>query len=199
MKLFSEVKTPKIGSSHILNETILFRGNWIQMVELKYEDEEKKIRKWEAIHRKQQINAVAVVAQLKPSNRYILIRQFRPPTKSYILEFPAGLVDLGEDIHTAAKRELLEETGYFGEIEIQSPKLFSSPGITSETISYVKVSVDENYYKNKSPVSNQEPGEFITVFLKHPKEIKEFFITESKQGVMFDAKLYTYFMAQEIL
>ena len=199
MKLFSEEKTPKIGSSHILDETILFRGNWTQMVELKYEDEEKKIRKWEAIHRKQQINAVAVVAQLKPSNRYILIRQFRPPTKSYILEFPAGLVDLDEDIHTAAKRELLEETGYFGEIEKQSPKLFSSPGITSETISYVNVSVDENYYKNKSPVPNQEPGEFITVFLKHAKEIKEFFISESEQGVMFDAKLYTYFMAQEIL
>ena len=169
------------------------------MIEFKYEDEEKNVRKWEGINRKQQTPVVVIIAQLKPSNRYILIRQFRPPTKSYILEFPAGLIDTGEDIQSAAKRELLEETGYTGIIEKQSPKLLSSPGIISEAFSFVYVSVDEKNYKNLSPVAEQEQGEFITVFLKHQEELPEFFQEESKQGVLFDAKLYTYFMAQGIL
>ena len=197
-KLF-EKKPSNIGHSRILKESLLYSGNWTEMVEFKYEDEEKKVRKWEALHRKKQTSAVIIIAQLKPSNRYILIRQFRPPTKSYILEFPAGLVDIGENARIAAKRELLEETGYSGKIEKQSPNLFSSPGIISESVSFVNISVDENNPKNIAPIAKEEPGEFITVFLKYPEEIPEFFNEESKQGVLFDAKLYTYFMALGIL
>ena len=135
MTKLSKKKSTNIGNSRILKENLLYRGNWTEMVEFKYEDEEKTVRKWEALHRKKQTPAVVIIAQLKPSNRYILIRQFRPPTKSYILEFPAGLVDSGEDIQSAAKRELMEETGFTGKIEKQSPSLFSSPGIISEEIS----------------------------------------------------------------
>ena len=47
MDKFSKKKSAKIGTSHIKNETIMFSGNWIQVVELDYEDEEKKVRKWE--------------------------------------------------------------------------------------------------------------------------------------------------------
>ena len=199
MAKLSAKKSPDIGQSRLLKENLLYSGSWTEMVEFKYEDEEKTVRKWEALHRKKQTPAVIVIAQLKPSNRYILIRQFRPPSKSYILEFPAGLLDIGEDFQSAAKRELLEETGYSGKIEKQSPVLFSSPGIISETFSFVNVSVDENNYKNEIPMAKGEPGEFITVFLKYPEEIQEFFTNESKQGVLFDAKLYTYFMALGIL
>jgi len=199
MTKLSNKKSPHLGNSRILKENLLYSGNWSEMVELKYEDEEKTVRKWEALHRKKQTPAVIIIAQLKPSNRYILIRQFRPPTKSYILEFPAGLVDIGENVQIAAKRELLEETGYSGKIEKQSPILFSSPGIISETVSFVNVSVDENNPKNLAPITKEEPGEFITVFLKYQEEIPEFFNKESKQGVLFDAKLYTYFMALGIL
>ena len=71
-----------IGRSRIIKENLLFRGDWIEMIEFKYEDEEKNVRKWEGINRKQQTPVVVIIAQLEPSNRYILIRQFRPPTKS---------------------------------------------------------------------------------------------------------------------
>ena len=199
MSGFSAKKVSRVGQSHVVDENILHRGHWSEMVELSYKDEKKQVRKWEAVNRKEQTAAVIIVAQLKPSNRYIIIRQFRPPTDSYILEFPAGLVDPGEEIEDAARRELIEETGFTGKVIKQSPSLFSSPGILSETVAFVQISVDENNFKNKQPEPKNEPGEFITVFLKYPHEISEFFHEEFQKGVLFDAKLYAYFLAQGIL
>lgn len=44
-------------------------------------------------------------------DRVVLVRQYRYPLGGYIYEFPAGLVEPGEDFHKAAARELKEETG----------------------------------------------------------------------------------------
>jgi len=198
----SEIQTnnsPNAGTAHVLDEQLLFRGNWAEIVEFSYEDDKKQVRKWEGLHRKHRAEAVIIVARMQPSGRFIIIRQFRPPTNSYILEFPAGLVDPGESQETTAIRELFEETGYVGTVENISPRLFSSPGILSETVSFVQVQVDENIADNLQPKPENEPGEFITVFVKSPDEIAEFFKQEKKQGVQFDAKLYTYFMVQGLL
>jgi ADP-ribose pyrophosphatase len=192
-------KSVKAGTSHVLKEQLLYSGHWSELIEFSYEDDEKQVRTWEGLHRKHRCAAVIIVAQLKPSRRYILIRQFRPPTDSYILEFPAGLVDPGENHEITATRELLEETGYVGTVEKISPNLFSSPGILSETVSFAHLSVDEMMPENRHPIAKNEPGEFITVFLKYPKEISGFFNEESEKDVLFDVKLYTYFMAQGLL
>ncbi|MGK7873336.1 MAG: NUDIX hydrolase [Xenococcaceae cyanobacterium] len=45
----------------------------------------------------------------------LLVRQYRPVVESYTLEVPSGHVDPGESPADAAKRELLEETGYRAE------------------------------------------------------------------------------------
>lgn len=42
----------------------------------------------------------------------VLVRQWRPVTESATLELPSGTVDPGETPEAAARRELLEETGY---------------------------------------------------------------------------------------
>lgn len=44
-------------------------------------------------------------------DKVVLVRQYRYPIGAYIYEFPAGLVEPGEDIRQAAIRELYEETG----------------------------------------------------------------------------------------
>lgn len=55
---------------------------------------------------------VVLVVALTPRNDLLLVRQYRHPARRELLELPAGLVDPGEGLLAAAKRELLEETGY---------------------------------------------------------------------------------------
>ena len=118
---------PNAGTARVLDEKLLFRGNWAEIVELSYEDDKKQVRKWEGLHRKHRAEAVIIVARMQPSGRFIIIRQFRPPTNSYILEFPAGLVDPGETLETTAIRELFEETGYVGTVENIAQDCFLLP------------------------------------------------------------------------
>ena len=68
----------------------------------------------------------------------LLIRQFRPPVNGYVIEFPAGLNDKGDTLEEAAKRELLEETGY---------------------------SAREMIFLTEGPMSSGASGEILTVFL----------------------------------
>jgi len=192
-------KVLKLGGSSVLKEHLLYQGRWSNLVEFSYEDEKKQIRKWEGLHRKNNTEAVIIIAKMEPSGCYIVIRQFRPPTNSYLLEFPAGLVDFGETRDQTAIRELFEETGYVGEVEKISPRLYSSPGILSEAVSFVHMHVNENLPGNKRPKAQNEPGEFITVFKKSVDEISAFFSHEISRGVKLDAKLYSYFLSQELL
>jgi ADP-ribose pyrophosphatase len=56
----------------------------------------------------------AVVVALTPRREVVLVREFRPGPEEWLLELPGGVVDVGEEALEAARRELLEETGYAG-------------------------------------------------------------------------------------
>ena len=67
MSKFTTKKQSKAGTSRVLNEKLLYSGNWSEMVEFSYEDDGKQVRKWEGLHRKHHSSAVIIIAQLKPS------------------------------------------------------------------------------------------------------------------------------------
>ncbi len=73
--------------------------------------------------------------------RVVLVRQYRYPVGDYVYEFPAGLVEQGEDFHEAAVRELHEETGLKLEPLHPDPMYerdyFSTDGMTDESCSIV--------------------------------------------------------------
>jgi ADP-ribose pyrophosphatase len=66
--------------------------------------------------------------------RVLLARQYRYAADAYLWELPAGRIDEGEDPLAAAKRELLEETGYTAEHWQRALLFYSSPGFLDETM-----------------------------------------------------------------
>ena len=60
--------------------------------------------------------AVCVLALTK-NNNVVLVKQYRLGMEKILLEMPGGSVEKDENPETAIKRELLEETGYAGDMK----------------------------------------------------------------------------------
>lgn len=171
-------------------------GNWLFLEKLIYTDNKGKIREWEAAMRKSGCGAVAIIPFMKPSGRIILVRQFRPPAKGYVIEFPAGLIDTGESPEETAVRELKEETGYTGRIVRILPLSFSSPGLSGESVSIIIMEVDETDPVNQNIRQEQDEGEDIEVLLIPEKKLFEFLEKSSAAGDKLDSKLICFAMGE---
>lgn len=62
----------------------------------------------------------------------ILIRQYRHAVGQFLLELPAGRIEPGEAPLAAAKREMIEETGFSAKRWVLLSKYFASPGFLAE-------------------------------------------------------------------
>jgi ADP-ribose pyrophosphatase len=74
----------------------------------------------------------AVMMPVDAKNRILLVRQYRLPAKQYLWELPAGRLDPGETPLKAAKRELIEETGYRAKNWQKLAVFYASPGFLAE-------------------------------------------------------------------
>jgi ADP-ribose pyrophosphatase len=63
------------------------------------------------LHSRDWVNVVPVTRGGDGAEAFVMVRQYRHGAGLITLEFPAGLVEPGEDPEAAAARELLEETG----------------------------------------------------------------------------------------
>jgi len=77
-------------------------------------------------------DAVAIVA-LDADGRVALVRQYRHPLQSMLLEIPAGTLDVaGESPEAAAHRELAEEVGLAADHLIPLGEIWNSAGWSDE-------------------------------------------------------------------
>lgn len=77
----------------------------------------------------------AVILAVDDAQRVLVVVQYRHPARRRFVELPAGLLDKpGEDPEEAARRELLEETGFAASAWTHLGSTWSSPGITGEVI-----------------------------------------------------------------
>lgn len=74
------------------------------------------------------------VIALTKENEVVLIEQFRHGAESIVTEIPGGMVDENEQPETAAKRELLEETGFSSDEFIYLGKSQPNPAIQNNWI-----------------------------------------------------------------
>jgi ADP-ribose pyrophosphatase len=75
--------------------------------------------------------AVCVVPVL-PDGRVVMVRQFRKPAESDLLEVPAGGLEAGETPIECARRELIEECGYRAGKITPLFEAYLAPGYSTE-------------------------------------------------------------------
>ena len=113
----------------------------------------------------------------------VITREYRVPLNNYEYGFPAGLIDAGESVEQATRRELKEETGLKVTRFIKtSPPIYSSAGMTDESVAMVYVECEGT----PSSKANTE-FELIEVLLITPAEA---FRMCSDSTLRFDAKAW---------
>lgn len=104
-------------------------------------------------------------------DRVVLVRQYRYALDNYIYEFPAGLVEPGEDYHTSAVREMREETGLtlhpLKVDEIYEKPYYSTIGMTDECCATVY-----GYADGKISGDRLEDSEEIEVVIADREEVR---------------------------
>ena len=131
----------------------------------------------------QQPDAVVIVPFHTARNKMVIIREHRVPLDDYEYGFPAGLIDDGESVEQAVRRELMEETGLAVSRFIKvSPPIYSSAGMTDESVAMVYVEC-EGEPSNRANTDS----EMIEILLISPGEALDLL---SDTGLKFDAKAW---------
>jgi len=173
-------------------------GKWLTLEKIHFRDKNSRPREWESVRRNNCPGAVVMIVELKPGGELILIKQYRPPASSYVIEFPAGLMDKDEAPESTAVRELKEETGYKGKVLKLLPASYNSPGLTSETVYIALMEADLTLPENRNIVPEREEHEDIEVITVRKDKLADFLEASQGEGISIDSKVLSYALGMKV-
>jgi len=144
---------------------------------------------WEFVERPG-VRGIVVVVAVTPAGALLLVEQRREPVDARVVELPAGLVGddgspAGEPLEEAARRELLEETGWDA-VEVE--RLAEGPpsaGVSSEVVTFLRA----RSLSRVGPGGGVD-GEEIAVHEVPLGEVEAFLRSREAAGALVDPKVW---------
>jgi ADP-ribose pyrophosphatase len=144
---------------------------------------------WEYVQRVKASGAAIIIA-VTPEQKVLLVEQHRIPLNARTIEMPAGIIGdeaehSAESHEEAARRELLEETGYEARHVEAVARGASSAGVTSEVVTMFLAS-DLRKVHHGGGVAHER----ITVHEVPLEEVDGWLKKKAAEGILVDPKLY---------
>jgi ADP-ribose pyrophosphatase len=117
----------------LISSKLAYKGKVFSVFTDKVQEPGGHINTRDVIRHNGSIVILAVDESQDPNDPDIILeRQYRHATGQTLIELPAGRVEPGEATLAAAKRELIEETGYRAKRWTLLTRYFASPGFLGE-------------------------------------------------------------------
>ncbi|MHB0998132.1 MAG: NUDIX hydrolase [Armatimonadota bacterium] len=163
------------------DKQVLATGKYIRMM---------RNRNWEYVERYNICGIVGITA-VTDEGKLLLVEQYRPPVDNYVIELPAGLAGdtseyCGEDLADAARRELMEETGYSA-----SRMTFICEGPPSAGISGEIITLYLAEGLQKVGPGGGDHTEDLKIHEVPVDEVHQWLEEKRKSGVLIDLRIYT--------
>lgn len=179
------------GKWKVLKSEYLFRRPWLTVrrdcVEL---PDGRQNPEFYVLKYPDWVNVIAITED----GKFVMERQYRHGLGKTCFEIPAGVIEEGEDPLDAAKRELMEETGY-GEGKWRKIMTVSGNSSTTDNLSHCYVA------EGVRKISGQhlDSTEDLEIVLLDTAQVKDLMVNDQIKQALMAAPLWRYFSEQGLL